>query len=78
MNLVANDGEVGRPVEGIIARLRELAPSMPVAQRTVAARVLADPDAAARMTIVDLADQCGVSTGSITRLCRVLGLGGYA
>ncbi|MGP4101895.1 MurR/RpiR family transcriptional regulator [Nonomuraea sp. KM90] len=65
-------------MEGIIARLHELAPSMPAAQRTVAARVLDDPDAVARMTIVDLAARCGVSTGSITRLCRVLGLGGYA
>ncbi|MEV0612779.1 MurR/RpiR family transcriptional regulator [Nonomuraea sp. NPDC050404] len=66
------------PVGGIIARLRELLPTMPEAQRTIAARVLAAPDAVARMTIVSLADHCGVSTGSVTRLCRALGLHGYA
>lgn len=65
-------------VEGIVDRLGALAPTMPEAQRAIADLVLADPGAVARMTILDLADRCGVSTGSITRLCRALGLTGYA
>lgn len=65
-------------VEGIVDRLGELAPAMPEAQRSIAELVLADPGAVARMTILDLAERCGVSTGSITRLCRALGLTGYA
>lgn len=66
------------PVDGIVDRLAALAPSMPEAQRTIAELVLTDPGAVARLTILDLADRCGVSTGSITRLCRALGLNGYA
>ncbi|WP_433256340.1 MurR/RpiR family transcriptional regulator [Streptosporangium sp. CA-135522] len=66
------------PVEGIVDRIASLASSMPEAQRAIAELVLADPGAVARLTILDLADRCGVSTGSVTRLCRALGLNGYA
>ncbi|MEU7898239.1 MurR/RpiR family transcriptional regulator [Nonomuraea sp. NPDC049152] len=66
------------PVEGIVDRIAALAPSMPEAQRAIAELVLADPGAVARLTILDLAERCGVSTGSVTRLCRALGLNGYA
>ncbi|WP_030902102.1 MurR/RpiR family transcriptional regulator [Streptomyces sp. NRRL F-5126] len=72
------DTLTGRADGGIVGRIRELLPGLPDAQRTTAALVLDDPAAAARMTIVDLADACGVSTGSVTRLCRTLSLPGYA
>ncbi|MEV4008970.1 MurR/RpiR family transcriptional regulator [Nonomuraea angiospora] len=62
----------------VIQRMRELLPTMPEAQRSLAELVLDDPAAAARMTIVELAEQCGVSTGTITRLCRALGMDGYS
>jgi DNA-binding MurR/RpiR family transcriptional regulator len=61
-----------------VERIRELLPGMPAAQRTLAELILADPAGVARTTILDLSDRCGVSTGSITRLCRALGLSGYA
>jgi DNA-binding MurR/RpiR family transcriptional regulator len=63
---------------GVVGRIRELLPELPEAQRTVAALILDDPAAAARMTILDLADTCGVSTGSVTRLSRTLSLPGYS
>ncbi|MET8996004.1 MurR/RpiR family transcriptional regulator [Amycolatopsis sp. NPDC004169] len=63
---------------GTLGRIRELLPSMPDAQRALAELVLGDPAAAARLTIVELADRCRVSTGTITRFCRALGLTGYA
>ncbi|WP_329459508.1 MurR/RpiR family transcriptional regulator [Streptomyces sp. NBC_01497] len=66
------------PVGGIVGRIRELLPGLPEAQRTTAGLILDDPAAAARMTILDLADACGVSTGSITRFCRTLSLPGYS
>ncbi|MBC2866926.1 MurR/RpiR family transcriptional regulator [Streptomyces mexicanus] len=69
---------VGAGDGGIVGRIRELLPELPEAQRTTAESILDDPAAAARMTILDLADACGVSTGSITRLCRTLGLPGYS
>jgi DNA-binding MurR/RpiR family transcriptional regulator len=64
--------------EGVVDRIRELLPALPEAQRTAAALILDDPAAVARMTILDLADACRISTGSITRFCRTLGLPGYA
>ncbi|MFF0791881.1 MurR/RpiR family transcriptional regulator [Streptomyces spiralis] len=63
---------------GIVGRIRALLPDLPEAQRTTAALILDDPAAAARMTILDLADACKVSTGSITRFCRTLALPGYS
>lgn len=51
---------------------------MPDALRRVADAILEDPGAAARMTIVDLAERSGTSTATITRFCRALGFGGYA
>ncbi|WP_194917068.1 MurR/RpiR family transcriptional regulator, partial [Catenulispora rubra] len=44
----------------------------------VADYVLADPAAAARCTITDLAERVGKSPGTITRFCRALGFTGYA
>lgn len=64
--------------EGVVERIRTMLPALPEAQRAAAALILDDPAAVARMTILDLADACRVSTGSITRFCRSLGLPGYA
>ncbi|HEX4815074.1 MAG TPA: MurR/RpiR family transcriptional regulator [Nonomuraea sp.] len=66
------------PHGGVVERIRGLLPEMPEAQRSLAAFVLDDPAAAARMTIVELSERCGVSTGTVTRLCRALGMNGYA
>jgi DNA-binding MurR/RpiR family transcriptional regulator len=62
----------------VVERIRALMPGLPEAQRATAALILDDPAAVARMTILDLADACRVSTGSITRFCRALGLPGYS
>lgn len=62
----------------IVAQLRFLQGELPEAQRALAAFVLTDPAAAASLTILELAEAVGVSTGSITRLSRTLGLAGYA
>jgi DNA-binding MurR/RpiR family transcriptional regulator len=64
--------------DGVVERIRGLMPGLPEAQRATARLILDDPAAVARMTILDLADACRVSTGSITRFCRTLGLPGYA
>lgn len=61
-----------------VEQIRAMLPGMPAAQRALAELILADPAGAARTTILDLSERCGVSTGSITRLCRALGLSGYA
>jgi DNA-binding MurR/RpiR family transcriptional regulator len=61
-----------------VDQIRAMLPGMPAAQRALAELILADPAGVARTTILDLSDRCGVSTGSITRLCRSLGLSGYA
>ncbi|NDL56833.1 MurR/RpiR family transcriptional regulator [Phytoactinopolyspora mesophila] len=62
----------------VTERVREMLPELPAAQRTVAELIMADPGRVAQLNVLDLAEVCGVSTGSIARLCRALGLDGYA
>ncbi|MBA0049958.1 MurR/RpiR family transcriptional regulator [Streptomyces sp. AJS327] len=62
----------------IVDRLRALEPELPEAQRALAALILEDPASVAERTILELAETAEVSTGSITRLCRTLGLAGYS
>lgn len=66
------------PPSGIIELIRSLQDAMPEAQQSVAELVLRDAAAVASMTILELAEQCGVSTGTVTRFCRTVGFAGYA
>lgn len=66
------------PQDGVLARVRAQLPEFTGALRRVAERVLADPAAAARATIVELAERSGTSPASVTRFCRALGFEGYA
>ena len=66
------------PADGVLARVRAQLPEFTGALRRVAVRVLADPAAAARATIVELAERSGTSPATVTRFCRALGFEGYA
>ncbi|MGW1641835.1 MurR/RpiR family transcriptional regulator [Streptomyces lavendulae] len=61
-----------------LGRVRALRGELPDAQRALAVFILDDPAGASARTILELSAAVGVSTGSITRLCRALGLAGYA
>jgi DNA-binding MurR/RpiR family transcriptional regulator len=77
----AGDGAVvaGVPVaDSVLARVRSLLPEFTGALRRVADRVLADPAAASRATIVELAERSGTSPATVTRFCRAVGYEGYA
>ncbi len=63
---------------GLLGRLRTELPTLPEALQRVAGRILDDPLDAAQASIVDLAEQSGTSTATVTRFCRVLGYRGYA
>jgi DNA-binding MurR/RpiR family transcriptional regulator len=62
----------------VVDQIRGLLPELPGAQRTLAELIVNDPARIAHMTIVELSELCGVSTGTVTRLCRLLGLSGYS
>lgn len=66
------------PPDGVLARVRAQLPELTGALLRVAERVLADPPAAARATIVELAERSGTSPATVTRFCRVLGFEGYS
>ncbi|HEU5128065.1 MAG TPA: MurR/RpiR family transcriptional regulator [Glycomyces sp.] len=66
------------PAAGVLDRIRSQAGDLSEALSRVADQVLADPEAAARATIMDLAELSGTSPGTITRFCRHLGYDGYA
>ena len=62
----------------LLARIDAAQPTLSRAELAVARAVLADPAAAAQLSITDLAGLAGVSEASITRFCRSMGLRGYA
>ena len=63
---------------GVLVRVRAGLPEFTGALRRVAEQVLGDPAAAARATIVELAERSGTSPATVTRFCRALGFEGYA
>ncbi|OLB74627.1 MAG: RpiR family transcriptional regulator [Actinobacteria bacterium 13_2_20CM_2_71_6] len=64
--------------ESVLFRVRERLPEFTGALQRVAEQVLTDPAAAARATIVELAERSGTSPATVTRFCRALGFEGYA
>ena len=58
----------------ILVRIRGTLPSLRPAERRVADSVLADPAAAAELSISALARRCDTSETTVMRLCRSLGL----
>jgi DNA-binding MurR/RpiR family transcriptional regulator len=74
---VAEAAESGAP-DSVLARVRIGLPEFTGALQRVAELVLADPAAAARATIVELAERSGTSPATVTRFCRALGFEGYS
>src|SRR5215469_8487592 len=66
------------PADGVLVRVRARLPEFTGALQRVAEQVLSDPAAAARATIVELAERSGTSPATVTRFCRALGFEGYA
>ena len=63
---------------GLLGRLRIEGPTLPGALARIAEVIVADPEAAAHASIVDLAERTGTSTATVTRFSRALGFKGYA
>jgi DNA-binding MurR/RpiR family transcriptional regulator len=72
------DVDAPRAAGSLLGRLRSQLPEFTGALQRVAEQVLADPAAAARATIVELAERSGTSPATVTRFCRALGFEGYA
>jgi DNA-binding MurR/RpiR family transcriptional regulator len=66
------------PGADVIVRLRGLRDSLPPSERRVADRVLASPASASGLAISALAEEAGTSVATVQRLCRRIGVGGYA
>ena len=64
--------------DSVLVRIRDHLPEFTGALHRVAEHVLGDPAAAARATIVELAERSGTSPATVTRFCRALGFTGYA
>ena len=62
---------------GLLVRLRGLRPTLSPAEDRVAEQVLADPRAAAALTISELADEARTSETTVLRFCKRLGMPGY-
>ncbi|MDG4788453.1 MurR/RpiR family transcriptional regulator [Micromonospora sp. WMMD1102] len=66
------------PADSVLVRVRSQLTEFTGALQRVAEQVLSDPAAAARATIVELAERSGTSPATVTRFCRALGFEGYA
>src|SRR5690349_10241699 len=75
VELVSHGGVTG---DSLLARVGAGLPEFTGALQRVAEQVLSDPAAAARATIVELAERSGTSPATVTRFCRALGFEGYA
>jgi DNA-binding MurR/RpiR family transcriptional regulator len=64
--------------DSVLARVRAKLPEFTGALQRVAEHILSDPAAAARSTIVELAERSGTSPATITRFCRAMDFEGYA
>jgi DNA-binding MurR/RpiR family transcriptional regulator len=64
--------------DSVLARVRSKLPEFTGALHRVAEHILSDPAAAARATIVELAERSGTSPATITRFCRAMDFEGYA
>src|SRR5258708_28310475 len=64
--------------DGVLVRVRARLPEFTGALQRVAEEVLTDPAAAARATIVELAERSGTSPATVTRFCRALGFERYS
>lgn len=58
---------------GALPKIRSLAADLPAAERSIAERILADPERAARSSVRELASRGRVSVGSVSRFARTLG-----
>lgn len=80
MNDNAADVRPGeRPVvgRGLYARVAAEVPSLPAAQKRLADYLLRNLATASDLSITDLADEAGVSVGTISQFYRRLGMRGY-
>ncbi|GAA4608597.1 DNA-binding MurR/RpiR family transcriptional regulator [Actinoplanes octamycinicus] len=78
MSLLSTMGIEHSSADGVLVRLRTLLPEFTGALKRVAEQVIADPAAASRATIVELAERSGTSPATVTRFCRAMGFDGYA
>jgi len=72
------DGNPYAAADSVLVQVRARLPEFTGALARVAEHVLSDPAAAARATIVELAERSGTSPATVTRFCRALGFDGYA
>jgi RpiR family transcriptional regulator, carbohydrate utilization regulator len=66
------------PDETILSRIRYLPSGLSAIEAQIAAGILEEPDRVLRESITTFARRTSVSTGSVVRFAKLLGLGGYA
>jgi DNA-binding MurR/RpiR family transcriptional regulator len=65
-------------MESALFAIRQYLPSMPAAERKIAACVLGDPKKTLQYNITELAKESGVSQAAIVRFCRRIGINGFS
>lgn len=65
------------PVDNALRRIRVALPGMAKGAQRIAHYVLDHAEAVVRMSVTELADETGVSEGSVINFCRGIGLSGF-
>ena len=68
---------ISPPLDGILARIRYRPSAQSTIEARIAAAILEDPDRVARESIVQFSRRTSVSTGSVVRFAKLVGLAGY-
>ncbi|WP_305783809.1 MurR/RpiR family transcriptional regulator [Symbioplanes lichenis] len=74
---MARSPETAEPGAATAVHIRALLPSLQPSMRQVAEQILADTDAAAALTVTELALASGVSEATVIRFCKAIGFSGY-
>ncbi len=70
-------GISAEPTLGLLARLTSIRNSLPAAAQQVADYLLSRPELVIRQSITEVAENTGVSEGTVVRLCKQLGVKGF-
>ena len=65
-------------MESVLFIIRQYLPSLPKAERRIAAFILEDPQKAVHCNVMELARQSGASQAAIIRFCHRLGMNGFS
>jgi DNA-binding MurR/RpiR family transcriptional regulator len=64
-------------IDGVLARLRSIEPSLKPAEGRIANYIIANPESIIHMPITELAEKCATAEATVVRVCKKIGCNGF-